>query len=393
MTKNKYNFDEIIDRRGTNSEKWNIKDNELPLWVADMDFRVAPCITDAIKKRVEHGIFGYTFIEDEWKDAVISWWKRRHNHIINKESLVFTLGGVPAFATILREFTNKGDKVLLSSPAYNAFYNVIRNNGRIVEENLLSFDGKKYSVDFDDLEKKFSDKSVKLFILCNPHNPTGNIWTKNELLKVAELSKKYDVIVISDEIHCDLVDPGLKYTPYTSVSEDARENSITLASATKAFNVAGIQTSIAYTDNKDYLLKLKKAVNNDEIGEANVFSTLVTMSAFNKGEDWICELTEYLYKNKNYVREFAKNNLPKLKVINEGATYLMWIGIEDYLGSYKNSREFCSALRKQTGLFVSDGMMYGEEAGKYFFRLNVACPLSRIKDAMNRLEKFIKSIQ
>lgn len=391
MTSRKYNFDEIIERRNTNSVKWHVKDDELPLWVADMDFRVAPEILKAIEQRVDNGIFGYTYIEDKWKDSVINWWKKRHFHTINPDSLVFTLGGVPAFATILREFTDVGDKVLLSSPAYNAFYNVVRNNGRIVVENDLQFKNDKYSLDIKDLENKMSDERAKLFILCNPHNPTGNIWTKEELVQIGNIAKKHAVLVISDEIHCDIVDPGLQYTPYASVSDVARMNSITLSSCTKAFNVAGIQTSIAYADNSEILTRLKKAVNDDEVGEANVFSVLTTVAAFDKSEDWLIELNEYLYKNKIFVREFAKEHLSKLKVINQGATYLMWIGIEDYLGKYKNSKEFCYELRKKTGLYVSDGMIYGKESGKNFFRLNVACPRSRLEDAMKRLEKFIKS--
>ena len=387
----KYNFDEIIERRNTNSLKWHLKEGALPLWVADMDFRVAPEIIKAIKDRVDKGIYGYAYIEDEWKDSIIRWNKRRHNHTINSASLVFTLGGVPAFATILREFTKEGEKVLLLSPSYNAFYNVIRNNRRVVVESSLKLVNGVFTIDFDDFESKIKDEDVKLFILSNPHNPTGNIWSDSDLKRIAELAHKYNTLVISDEIHGDIVDPGLSYNPYAKVSKTARDESITIFSCSKAFNVAGIQTSISYADNPQILKRLKKAVNDDEIGEANVFSTLVTMPAYDKSEDWLLEVNKYIKGNKDFVHSWAKKNLTELKIYNHGATYLMWIDISAYLGKFKNSREFVRSLYNDTGLYVSDGMMYGEKDGEKYFRLNVASPRSRVEDGLNRLLTFIKA--
>lgn len=384
----KYNFDELVDRKGTDSIKWDVKEGELPLWVADMDFRVATEITDAIKKRVENGIFGYTYIDSDFKDAVVYHWQKCHNHTINKSSILFSHGAVPSFASILKEFTHPGESVLLSSPAYNAFYNVIRNNGRNVVENSLLYKNGTYKIDFKDLENKMKRSDVSLFILCNPHNPTGNIWTKTELLKIARLAKKYSILVISDEIHCDIVDPGLSYTPYASISKIARENSITLISATKAFNLAGIQSSILYTDNDVYFERMKRALNNDELCEPNSFAPPATIAAFREGDEWLSEMCEYVYKNKCFVREFFKNNLPQLKVVNGGATYLLWIDISAYTD---NSEQFCKKLREKTGLFVSNGMMYGKTDGKGFFRLNVATPLSILTDALNRLKAFIEA--
>lgn len=382
----KYNFDEIVERKGTNSIKWDVSEGELPLWVADMDFKAATEITDALKKRLDNGIFGYTYIDSEFKDAVVHHWEKHHNHLINKSSILFSHGAVPSFASILKEFTHPGEGVLLSPPAYNAFYNVIRNNGRNVVENPLVYKNGTYKIDFADLENKMKRSDVSLFVLCNPHNPTGNIWSEKELLKIAKLSKKYSVLVISDEIHCDIVDPGLSYIPYASVSKDARENSITLISATKAFNLAGIQSSILYTDKDVYFERMKRALNNDELSEPNAFAPSATIAAFNEGDEWLSEMCEYVYQNKCIVRDFFKEHLPKVKCINGGATYLLWIDISAYSD---NSESFCKELRKKTGLYVSNGMMYGKEEGKGFFRLNVACPNSVLKDALSRLKSFI----
>lgn len=383
----KYNFDEVIDRSGTSSIKWDVKKNELPLWVADMDFKVASEIIDAFHKRVDNGIYGYTYVNDSFKEAVCFHWKRLHNHTINASSILFSHGAVPSFASILKEFTHPGESVLLSSPAYNAFYNVIRNNGRNVVENSLKYRNGKYSIDFKDLELKMKRDDVSLFILCNPHNPTGNIWTKQELLKISRLAERYNVLVLSDEIHCDIVDPGLSYVPYSSISEKARKNSITLISATKAFNLAGIQASILYTDNDVYFSRMKRALNNDELSEPNAFGPLLSTVALRDCDDWLFEMCEYVYKNKCFVREYFKENLSHLKVVNGGATYLLWIDISAYS---VDSEKFCASLRDKTGLFVSNGMMYGKNDGKCFFRLNVATQHSILEDALKRLNKFIK---
>lgn len=384
-----YNFDEVINRRATNSLKWDVEKHELPLWVADMDFRVAPCITDALKKRVDEGIFGYAYLQDSWKDAVTSWWKTRHNCVLHPNRLLFALGAIPALATAIRAFTNPGDRILLLSPVYNAFFSVIRNNGRIVEESPLVYENEHYSVNFDDLERRMSMPDTVMLVLSNPHNPTGNIFTKDELSKIADLSEKYSVMVVSDEIHCDLVDPGLQYTPYVTIGEKAHQNSLSLMSATKTFNVAGIQTSIVYTEDNRVFNAMKRALNNDEDGEVNVFSALVTEAAFTHGAKWLDELREYVYANKEYVRKFCKKNIPNAHVINEGASYLLWIDISRYLSSVlPTSAEWTRRLRHSEGLIVSPGTDFGKETGRNFFRLNVACPRLTLSDAMLRLKKF-----
>ena len=388
-----FNFDEVINRRSTNSLKWDVAKNELPLWVADMDFRVAPCITDALKKRVDEGIFGYAYLQDTWKDAVVSWWKTRHNCDLHANRLLFALGAIPALATAIRAFTNPGDRVLLLSPVYNAFFAVIRNNGRIVEESPLVYKNSHYSIDFDDLERRMSMPETVMLVLLNPHNPTGNIFTKEELSKIAAMAQKYSVMVISDEIHCDLVDPGLSYTPYISIGEDSVHNSLSLMSATKAFNVAGIQTSIVYTQDTGVFNAMKRALNNDEDGEVNVFSALVTEAAFSNGAEWLDEVREYIYANKEYVRKFVKKNIPHVRVIHEGASYLLWIDISEYLTpTLPSSEEWVKSLRRSEGLVVSPGTAFGKDTGRNFFRLNVACPRLTLSDAMLRLKKFTDKI-
>lgn len=383
----KFNFDEKIIRRGTNSIKWDVKENELPLWVADMDFKTAPCIIEALKNRVEHGVFGYADIDDEWRDAIVNWWKKRHNHRIEKDSLMFSIAAIPSFASILRALTRPGERVLLQSPCYNAFFNIIRNNGRLVEENPLTYKDGRYSIDFEDLEKRLSKKDVTLFILCNPHNPTGNIWTRDELKRIAEIAKREDVIVISDELHCDLTDPGLSYVPYASSSQVAYENSITLISPTKTFNLAGIKSSALYTNNSYLLQKLKRALNNDEVGEPNAFASLALVSAYTKGEEWLDELRSYLYENKKHIKSYLEKHFPKVKIVNGGATYLLWIDISAYT---KDSSLFSKALREEEGVVVSDGIIFGQETGKGFFRLNIATRREIIDEFLERFASLLK---
>lgn len=384
-----FDFDEIINRRSTNSIKWAVEKNELPLWVADMDFKAPECITDALRKRVDEGVFGYAYPELNWKSSIVGWWKERHAYTLNSSRLMFALGAIPALATAIRAFTNPGDRVLVMSPVYNAFFAVIKNNGRIVEENPLSYKDNHYGIDFDDLERKMSREDVVMLVLSNPHNPTGNIFTKEELNRISEIADKYSVMVISDEIHCDIVDPGLFYTPYVSVSEKAKKNSLTLMSATKAFNIAGIQTSIVYTEDTRVFNTMKRALNNDEDGEVNVFSAVASEAAFTKGGEWLDAMRKYVYENKEYVRKFAKKNISSLRIVNDGATYLLWLDISPYLTpSLPTSKEWVKRLRQDTGLVVSAGTDYGEETGRNFFRLNVACPRLTLTDAMLRLKKF-----
>ncbi len=384
-----YNFDEIIERRGTHSLKWDVKENELPMWVADMDFRTAPEIIDALNKRASHGIFGYTIIPDEWYDAYIDWWRSRHNLSIEREQLIFCTGVVPAISSAVRKLTTPAEKVLIQPPVYNIFYNSIINNGRQVTENPLKYQNGKYSVDFADLECKLSDPQTTLMILCNPHNPAGKIWDRDTLAKIGRLCKQYNVTVISDEIHCDLTDPDKSYIPFSSVSEECRDNSVTCIAPTKAFNLAGIQTAAVMVPNPNLRHKMWRALNTDEVAEPNAFAVTASIAAFTKGGEWLDELREYIFENKRFAAEFIKREIPKLTLVSSDAIYLLWIDCSRMLGMADEAAEF---IRSETGLFLSAGSTYGT-GGEDFLRMNIACPKSVLADGLNRLKVGINEYE
>ncbi len=382
----KYNFDEIVDRRNTNSLKWDVKDNELPMWVADMDFMTSPAITEALIRRAEHGIYGYSIIPDKWYDSYISWWERRHGFTIKKEWLMFCTGVIPAISSTVRKLTTPAEKVVIQTPVYNIFFNSILNNGRVVLENRLIYKDGEYSIDFDDLEMKLADKQTTLMILCNPHNPIGKIWSKNELVKIGELCKKHHVNVISDEIHCDITDPGTEYVPFASASDVCREISVTAITPTKAFNIAGLQTAAICVPNEGLRNKVNRAINTDEVAEPNIFAIDAAVAAFDRGEEWLNEMREYIFENKLSVIEFLKNNIPDIKLIKSQATYLLWL---DCSKLHKHSRELAADLRAKTGLYLSAGGAYGE-AGDSFLRMNIACPKTLLNDGLNRLKAYME---
>ena len=377
----KFDFDRIIDRRNTGSLKWDETDKgELPLWVADMDFETAPCVKEALKKRVEHGIFGYSIIPPQWADSYVYWWKKRHDFDIDKDSLIFCTGVVPAISSLVRKLTTPAEKVLIQTPCYNIFFNSIINNGRFVVESPLDFDGTDYKINFDRLEKDLSDPQVSLMILCNPQNPTGNIWSKAELAKIGELCKKYGVTVISDEIHCDITEPGFNYTPFASVSETCAQISVSCVAPTKCFNIAGINSAAVIVPNPLLRHKVWRALNTDEIAEPNAFAVDATIAAFTQGEEWLNQLNEYLFENRKYAEkvlaEIADN---KVKVIKGRATYLLWVKL------FQNGDAFAEELRKKTGLFINGGAEYGK-TGEDFVRINLACPRKTLEDALNRFK-------
>jgi cystathionine beta-lyase len=382
----KYDFDEIINRRNTGSLKWDVAENELPMWVADMDFKTASEISGAIIERAKQGIFGYSVIPDEWYFAYINWWKKRHNFNMQKEWLIFCTGVVPAISSIVRKLTTTAESVLIQTPVYNIFFNSILNNGRNVKESPLKYDGKEYSIDFDDLEKKLADPQTTLMILCNPHNPVGKIWDKEELKKIGELCCKHNVIVISDEIHCDLTDPNRNYIPFASVSDKCRDNSITCISPTKAFNIAGLQTAAVVVPNANIRHKVWRSLNTDEVTEPNVFAVNATIAAFTKGEVWLDELREYLLENKQIVKAFIEKEIPSLIIVPSEATYLLWIDCRKSIGC---ATELVQYIRDKTGLYLSKGISYGK-AGSDFMRMNIACPRELLIEGLNRLKKGVE---
>ena len=382
----KYNFDDIINRRNTLSLKWDVKENELPMWVADMDFTTAPEIISAMEERVKHGVFGYSIIDDEWAMSYINWWKERHNLSMKAEELVFCTGVIPAISSAVRKLTTPGEKVIVQTPVYNIFFNSIVNNGRFILENPLKYDGNNYEMDFADLEKKLSDPQASLMLLCNPQNPAGKIWDRDTLAKVGSLCKKYGVTVVSDEIHCDIVRPGMEYVPFASASEECREISVTCMAPTKCFNIAGIQTAAIYVPNPFLRHKMWRALNTDEVAEPNSFAINVAKAAFNNGKDWLCELNEYLFENRRFAEEYIEKNIPELKAVKSDATYLIWI---DGCRLFEDSEDFTVFLREKTGLYITEGSEYGN-TGKQFVRMNLACSKKVLGDGLDRLCKGVK---
>lgn len=385
---NMYDFDKLNDRRNTCSLKWDVAENELPMWVADMDFMTAPEITAAIEKRAAQGIFGYTVIPDEWYDAYIGWWKSRHGLDISREELIFCTGVVPAISSMVRKLTTPAEKVLVMTPVYNIFFNSVLNNGRQVIKSQLKYDGAEYQIDFDDLEKKLSDPQTALMILCNPQNPSGRIWSRDELERIGGLCARYHVTVISDEIHCDLTDPGYSYTPFASVSDICRQNSITCIAPTKAFNIAGIQTAAVMVSDPFLRHRVWRGLNTDEAAEPNVFAVTAAVAAFTQGGMWLDELREYIARSKELVYSYVRENIPQIKVMVSHATYLLWLDIS---GICDNSEEAAEFIRKETGLYLSDGKEYGGDGS--FLRMNIACPRQVLADGLERLkvgiEKYI----
>lgn len=376
-----FDFDKIVDRRESNSYKWDIADGELPMWVADMDFETAPAIKKALQTRVNHGIFGYNIVPDSWKNAYVKWWKERHRFEINPDWLIFSTGVVPTMSSVVRKVTTPGENVLMLTPVYNIFYNSILNNGRHVLESPLRYEDGRYAIDFADLEEKMADPQTSLLLFCNPQNPTGNIWSKEELKCVGNLCKKYSVIALVDEIHCDLTDPGFSYVPYASVSEECRQNSIVCMAPTKAFNIAGLQTSAVMVADDVLRHRVNRGLNTDEVAEPNSFAIEASNAAWNEGGQWLDALRRYLMENKEYVKNYLKEHIPEIKVVSSHATYLMWL---DCSAITDDTKQLCEDIRKQTGLYMSYGKQYGGN-GNYFIRLNIACPRKLVEDGMNRL--------
>ena len=378
-----YDFDKLTDRFGTLSYKWDVKSGELPMWVADMDFEVAPPIKKAIVDRANHGIFGYSAAPDEFFEAVSGYWERRHGYRIPTEQMVYSNGVVAAISSIVRKLTTPAENVLIQAPVYNIFYNSILNNGRNVLSSDLVYDGSEYSIDFDDLEKKLAMPQTTLMILCNPHNPVGRIWSVDELAKIGALCRRYGVTVLSDEIHCDLTVPGEGYVPFASVNDECREISVTAIAASKTFNIAGLQSACVFAADPVLRYKVWRGLNTDEVGEPNAFSMSANIAAYNECDEWVDELLEYVFENKRIACDFINSKIDGMKASFSKATYLLWIDIS---GVADDSVDFCEKLRESTGLYLSDGAEYGE-SGRKFVRMNMGTQRSRVLDGLERLKR------
>ena len=377
----KNDFNELPNRKNTNCLKWDLTDSEYPLWVADMDFKVAPEIAEAVQKRASHEVYGYGIIPDDYYEAYINWWDSNYNVKFKKEDMKFASGVVPAIGAIIRRLTKKDDKILIQTPVYHVFFYVIEDNGREVIENRLVYKNNSYSIDFDDLDEKLAES--RMMILCNPHNPIGKIWSKDDLKKMGELCKKHDVILIADEIHCDLTDPNIKYNPFILSSD--WNKTITCISPSKSFNIAGLQSSVVHSTNEELLKEVKNQLDLEFTSHSNIFAVEAVKAAYNESADWLAHLKEVIYSNKILVDNFLKNEIPDLKLVECDATYLLWIDISDL---NTNSKELCDFLKKETGIFLSPGIQFGEN-GNQFFRMNIACPEKHLKEALKNLKKGI----
>lgn len=384
----KYDFDEIIPRRGTNSYKWDSAGDAdvLPMWVADMDFRTAPPVVEALRKRVEHGIFGYVRVPDAYYAAVTNWFARRHDWQIEKEWIIYTTGVVPALSAVIKALTVPGDKVMVQTPVYNCFFSSIRNNGCGMIANPLIYRNGTYQIDFADLEQKAADPSVKVLLLCNPHNPAGRVWTKQELTRIGDICIRNNVWVIADEIHCELVFPGHTYIPFASISQEFLMHSVTCTSPSKAFNLAGLQIANIISADTDIRIKIDKAINVNEVCDVNPFGVEALMAAYNDSEEWLEELKQYLFANYNYLRAYFAECLPKFPVSMLEGTYLVWV---DCSVLNQSSDKIVKTLLEKEKLWVNEGGLYGE-AGEGFIRINIACPRQQLIEGLNRLRRALK---
>ncbi len=385
----KYDFDTVVDRRGSGSYKWDVAPHELPMWVADMDFKAAPEIIEALQQRVVHGVFGYGIVPEDWQKAYVSWWERRHHFSMDPEGLIFSTGVVPILSSLVRKLTTPNENVLIQTPVYNIFFNSIVNNGCRVLENPLIYDRQtgNYEVDFEDLEKKLADPQTTLMILCNPHNPVGKIWDRQTLARIGDLALRHGVRVISDEIHCDITAPGTEYCPFASVSEACASNSVTCIAPSKAFNLAGLQTAAAYVPEPFLRHKVNRALNTDEVAEPNAFAVCAAIAAFEKGGEWLDQLREYVFENRRIFTEYVKKELEALVVIPAQATYLLWVDVSSYCS---DAGKLAAFVRKETGLYVTEGSEYGE-SGRTFLRINLACPRTMCMDGARRLVTGIRA--
>lgn len=380
----RYNFDEVLKRKGTNSVKWdsNIEDI-LPMWIADMDFKIASPITEAMKKIAEQEIYGYSTIPEEYYEAVCSWFENIHSWRIDKKWIIYTTGVVPILGLLVRIFIKPGDKVIIQTPIYQHFYKAISDNGGEIIQNSLKLDSGRYFMDFEDLERKASDENTKLLILCNPHNPTGRVWSKDELVRLSEICKKHGILVVSDEIHCDLIYKEHKHIPFSLIDETS--NFIICTAPSKTFNLAALKISNIIIPNEVLRHKVNKVVAIAGLGRVNIFAVEATIAAYKYGDEWYYQLLEYLFNNVNYIIKFFQEKLPIVNVIKPEGTYLVWIDCRRL--NVKKLEEF---FLKEAKVRLNDGSIFGNE-GEGFVRINVACPRSVLREGLERIEKAVKA--
>ena len=380
----KYDFDKQIERRGTNCVKWDESTDPemIPMWVADMDFRVAPAIQEALQRRVAHGVFGYNIVPESYYEAVISWFRRRHQWEIDRQSILYTTAVVPAMSCVIKALTMPGEKVLILSPAYNCFFSSIKNNGCEVLESPLREHDLRFEVDWQDFEEKCADEKTTLFLLCNPHNPCGRVWTREELQRMYDICHRHGVKVVSDEIHCELIMPGYQFVPFGTVTDDC----IVMNSPSKNFNTAGLQIANIITKNPSWRRRIDRAININEVCDVNPFGIVALQAAYNESGDWLDELNLYLWQNYLVLRDFIEEKLPQLKVTRLEGTYLVWV---DHRALGIATDDLFNRLLNDGHVWVCPGTMYGKQTGEGYIRINIACPRSQLMEALRRIEKVV----
>lgn len=389
----KFNFDKIIDRTNNFSAKWSEMNknfgtnNLLPMWVADMDFLTAPCVMEALKDRLEQGIFGYTTRPSSYNESIVNWLDNRFSWKINQEWLMFSPAVITSISLLIQNLTQKNDKIMIQEPVYSPFHSIVESNERnLVISPLVKLDDGSYVMDYEDIEAKIKD--VKVFILCNPHNPVGRVWTREELTRLGEICLKHNVLVISDEIHSDIILKNHKHTPFASISKEFRENTITCMAPTKTFNLAGLQSSFLVISNPYYYEVMDKAFSILDIKRNNAFSLVATEAAYNYGEDWLYELIKYIEDNVDFAIDYIKNHIPQLKVKKPEGTYLLWV---DFSNLNVDKKDLKNALINKGRIALSDGSSFGI-GGDGYYRINLACPRSMVLEGLKRIEFAIKSL-
>ena len=379
-----YNFDEIIPRYQTGCVKWDESPSPdvIPLWVADMDFAVAPAIQEAVRQRAQHPVFGYTYVQEDYYAAVIWWFQRRHGWKIKREWMLYTTGVVPAMSCAIKALTMPGERVVILSPDYNCFFSSIRNNGCEVAESVLRrTDDNRFEVDWDDFETQCSDEKTTVFLLCNPHNPTGRVWSREELQRMADICHRHDVRIVSDEIHCELVMPGHTFVPMGTVDADA----VILNSPSKSFNIAGLQMANIICRDAATRRRLDRAININEVCDVNPFAPEAVKAAYNDSEEWIDALNLYLWDNYSALCDFVAHHLPQWKVMPLEGTYLVWVDVSQCTGKVA---DYCDGLMRNAKVWLNPGTMYGPQSGEGYLRINIACPRSLLMEALNRIVKI-----
>lgn len=381
-----YDFSSPTERRGTDSYKWDSapETDIIPLWVADMDFETFPGIIEALQRRVAHGIFGYTRVPEAYYEAVCNWFGKHHGWHINREDIIYTSGVVPAVSAVIKALTLPGDQVIVQGPVYNCFFSSIRNNGCEMVSNSLIYNKEelRYEIDFDDLERKLAHERARLMLICNPHNPGGRVWTRDELTCVAELCRKYGVRVVSDEIHCELTLYDNEYVPFGSLPDELSRGSITCCSPSKAFNTAGLQIANIVCRDAEVRNRIDRAININEVCDVNPFGVIALQAAYSdEGYEWLTQLRAYISSNYDLLRERFARELPKCKVMRMEGTYLAWIDCSEL---HISSDEIEEMLMHENEVWVNAGSMYGTE-GAAFIRINMACTSELLNEGITRI--------